>query len=104
MSGRLLTAPEAAELLSVNPRWLLAQARARRVPHHRLGRQVRFAREHVDAILAGTLCVPVAADSRAGNPTAGRDPGRQAPSQEGALAVPLPAQLYPLDARRRARR
>jgi excisionase family DNA binding protein len=38
----LLTAQQAAEKLAVPPTWLLAQARANRVPHVRLGRYVRF--------------------------------------------------------------
>jgi excisionase family DNA binding protein len=38
----LLTAAQAAEMLGVSPAWLLAQARDREVPHHRLGRFVRF--------------------------------------------------------------
>lgn len=38
----LLDANEAARMLRVPPRWLLAQARDGRVPHQRLGRYVRF--------------------------------------------------------------
>jgi hypothetical protein len=38
----LVDANRAAELLQVPPTWLLAQARARRVPHHKLGHYVRF--------------------------------------------------------------
>jgi len=38
----LIDATEAARLLGVPPTWLLAQARARKVPHQRLGRYVRF--------------------------------------------------------------
>jgi Helix-turn-helix domain len=38
----LLDAKAAGELLGVPHTWLLAQARARRVPHHRLGHYVRF--------------------------------------------------------------
>lgn len=38
----LLTAEQAAELLSVPPSWVLAEARADRIPHVRLGRYVRF--------------------------------------------------------------
>lgn len=40
--NRLIDAAEAAELLSVPKTWLLAEARADRVPHVRLGRYVRF--------------------------------------------------------------
>lgn len=39
---RLLDAGEAGELLSVPKSWVLAEARADRIPHVRLGRYVRF--------------------------------------------------------------
>ncbi len=39
---RLLTAQEAGELLAVPKSWVLAEARADRIPHVRLGRYVRF--------------------------------------------------------------
>jgi len=38
----LLDAEEAGRLLNVPATWMLAQARARRVPHVRLGHYVRF--------------------------------------------------------------
>ena len=38
----LLTAEQAAELLAVPKTWVLAEARADRCPHIRLGRYVRF--------------------------------------------------------------
>jgi excisionase family DNA binding protein len=38
----LLTAEQAGKLLNVPATWLLAEARAERVPHSRLGRYVRF--------------------------------------------------------------
>lgn len=41
MTG-LLTAEQAAELLNVPASWVLAEARADRIPHVRLGRYVRF--------------------------------------------------------------
>lgn len=40
--GRLIDAREAAALLNVPDTWVLAEARARRIPHVRLGRYVRF--------------------------------------------------------------
>ena len=40
--GRLLNADQAGELLSVPRSWVLAEARADRIPHVRLGRYVRF--------------------------------------------------------------
>jgi excisionase family DNA binding protein len=55
-SGRgfrpLIDAKAAGELLGVPHTWLLAQARAGRIPHHRLGHYVRF---NVDD-LAHWLC------------------------------------------------
>jgi excisionase family DNA binding protein len=39
---RLIDAKAAGELLDVPYTWLLAQARAGRIPHHRLGHYVRF--------------------------------------------------------------
>lgn len=42
MTGPLLDAAGAAELLSVPKTWLLTEARADRVPHVRLGKYVRF--------------------------------------------------------------
>ena len=38
----LIDARAASELLGVPYTWLLAQARERRIPHHRLGHYVRF--------------------------------------------------------------
>ncbi len=40
--ARLLDAKAAAQLLNVPHTWVLAQARAGTVPHHRLGHYVRF--------------------------------------------------------------
>jgi excisionase family DNA binding protein len=40
--GALLDARQAGELLNVPPSWVLAEARADRIPHVRLGRYVRF--------------------------------------------------------------
>jgi excisionase family DNA binding protein len=42
MTGKLLDAKGAAELLNVPASWVLAEARADRIPHIRLGRYVRF--------------------------------------------------------------
>jgi excisionase family DNA binding protein len=42
MGGGLVDATVAAELLDVPVSWVLAQARAQRLPHVRLGRYVRF--------------------------------------------------------------
>lgn len=40
--SELIDAKAAANLLGVPHTWLLAQARARKIPHHRLGHYVRF--------------------------------------------------------------
>lgn len=40
--GALLDANQAGALLNVLPSWILAEARADRIPHVRLGRYVRF--------------------------------------------------------------
>jgi excisionase family DNA binding protein len=50
--GRLLNAPEAAELLGVKPSWVLTEARAGRLPHVRLGRYVRFRQDSLEEWLA----------------------------------------------------
>lgn len=47
----ILTAPEAATYLKVRPSWLYEAARARRVPHLRIGRHLRFLRSDLDAWL-----------------------------------------------------
>jgi len=52
MSGpRLLDAVALGEQLDVPKTWLLAEARADRIPHVRLGRYVRFDPEEVAAWL-----------------------------------------------------
>ena len=38
----LVAADEAGKLLGVPPRWMMEQARAGKLPHHKLGRYVRF--------------------------------------------------------------
>jgi excisionase family DNA binding protein len=48
-SGGLLNAKEAGALLNVPASWVLAQARADRIPHVRLGRYVRFERARLEA-------------------------------------------------------
>lgn len=42
MTGRLLTAGEAAELLAVPTSWVRAETRAGRLPHVALGRYRRY--------------------------------------------------------------
>jgi hypothetical protein len=57
---RLLDAKEAGRLLGVPPSWLLAQARVDGVPHHRLGKYVRFDEEDLFAWLVTTKRGPSA--------------------------------------------
>lgn len=49
MTPPLLTAEGAADLLSVPKSWVLAEARADRIPHVRLGRYVRFDADELTA-------------------------------------------------------
>ncbi len=51
---RLIDAKVAGELLGVPHTWLLAQARAGRIPHHRLGHYVRFNPDDLKEWLAET--------------------------------------------------
>lgn len=53
---RLLTAQEAADLFGVPASWMLAQARANRVPHQRLGKYVRFDPAALAQWLRDTQC------------------------------------------------
>lgn len=48
----LIDARAAGELLGVPHTWLLAQARAGRIPHHRLGHYVRFNPEGFEGVAA----------------------------------------------------
>jgi excisionase family DNA binding protein len=57
-SRRLIDAKGASQLLGVPDTWLLAQARARRIPHHRLGHYVRFDPQDLAAWLRETRIEP----------------------------------------------
>jgi excisionase family DNA binding protein len=50
----LIDAKAAARLLGVPHTWLLAQARAGRIPHHRLGHYVRFSADDLRQWLGET--------------------------------------------------
>jgi len=54
----LIDAKAAGRLLGVPHTWLLAQARAGRIPHHRLGHYVRFNAEDLQAWLSETRSGP----------------------------------------------
>jgi excisionase family DNA binding protein len=63
----LIDAREAGALLGVPHTWLLAQARAGRVPHHRLGHYVRFNPEDLREWLRDTRIGPARLDHRGGH-------------------------------------
>ena len=52
LSCQLLTIAEAAVALNVPTTWLRDKVTARRVPHTRLGRHVRFTAEHLLQIIS----------------------------------------------------
>jgi excisionase family DNA binding protein len=62
MSARLLDAKAAAALLGVPPSWVLAQARADRIPHVRFGRYVRFDEAELERWWRSRLQGPVVKD------------------------------------------
>lgn len=55
----LLTLPEAAAFLNVPESWLRRRVADRMVPFVRLGRYVRFTREHLDRIVHEAEEVPI---------------------------------------------
>jgi excisionase family DNA binding protein len=54
----LLDANQASKFLSVPASWILAEARAGRIPHVRLGRYVRFSRDELLAWIAARTTGP----------------------------------------------
>jgi excisionase family DNA binding protein len=62
----LIDAKAAGRLLGVPHTWLLAQARAGHIPHHRLGHYVRFNPEDLSHWLAETRSGPRDAGPRSG--------------------------------------
>ena len=51
----LLNAGQAAQLLAVRPAWIYSAVRDGRLPHVRLGRQVRFTRADLEDFVARTM-------------------------------------------------
>jgi excisionase family DNA binding protein len=64
----LIDAKAAGELLGVPHTWLLAQARAGRIPHHRLGHYVRFNADDLARWLRATRLGPDGEGRRSGMP------------------------------------
>jgi excisionase family DNA binding protein len=50
--ARLFTPQQTAEYLGVRPSWVYEQARARKLPHLKLGKHIRFLQEDLDAWIA----------------------------------------------------
>jgi hypothetical protein len=75
----LLSAEAAAIALSVDPQWLLRQAREARIPHFRIGRYVRFDPAAIAEHCARPLNPPATAMS-ATPPALGRRTKRRAPA------------------------
>ncbi len=74
----LVDANGAAQMLTVPASWLLAQARAGQIPHHRLGHYVRFDLDELNAWLQTSQ-----------SPAAPRVGGRQ-PANGSAHRAPAP--------------
>jgi excisionase family DNA binding protein len=66
----LIDARAAGRLLGVPHTWLLAQARAGKIPHHRLGHYVRFNPEDLAEWLRDTRITPAPGAHRLGRPSA----------------------------------
>lgn len=87
----LVRASVVAELLDLTERWVLAEARSRRLPHYRLGRVVRFDLTEVQQYLeerhAGGL--------RIADPVSPRGARSHTASRGRVPTVTPPARLYP---------
>ena len=92
----LVTAEDVARLLSMTPAWVLAEARADRLPHYRLGRRVRFRLSEIEEWTAEQR-----RDLRVLGPKAPRNPAPRAGSRGRVPTVTPPALLHP-DERRTA--
>lgn len=104
----LVTAEEVSELLSVTPAWVLAEARAGRLPHFRLNRQIRFALHDVEAYVAKRRIEarsPLdASDRRVADPTAPQKvallQGRSGRAHTVPSRTQSPEALFPKERRR----
>ncbi len=95
----LIAAEDVAGLLSVSPRWVLAEARAGRIPSYHLGRMVRFDAADLAAYLAERH--RPADVRRVSYPIAPVKPARHAGSRGRVPSVTPPAALYPTNLRPR---
>ncbi|GAA4899406.1 helix-turn-helix domain-containing protein [Streptomonospora salina] len=55
----LLTIPQAARRLNVPESWLRDKVTARKVPHRRLGKHIRFGEDDLEQIAEQARCLPV---------------------------------------------
>jgi excisionase family DNA binding protein len=88
---RLATADQVAKALEMTPRWVLAEARAGRLPCVRLGRAVRFDTAEVAAFVAERHL-----DGRVEYPNPVRDRASRKGSRRRVPTVTPPAALYPV--------
>ena len=72
---KFFTAEEVASLTGMSEKWLWAQCKAGAIPHHRLGRRVRFTHDDMRALVAQTA-VAVTAQPDDDMVPAGRGPRR----------------------------
>lgn len=64
MTVRFLTADEAAAETGLPVDWLYRQARRGKIPHHRLGRKVRFTESDLVQLVQDTQVVPTGSELR----------------------------------------
>jgi excisionase family DNA binding protein len=85
VTAPLLTAEQAAELLNVSKWWVRQEARANRIPHVRLGRNVRFDPVALEDWWRARLQGPVAVTDNGGDPqiVRGRDANRPPHGPQG---------------------
>jgi excisionase family DNA binding protein len=93
-----------AERLAVTPAWVLAEARARRMPCYRLGRQVRFSWEGVEAYLDAQFVPPTqrghsgrdsSVDLRVAGPKPRKKAARLQDNSRRGPDMALPGRMFP---------
>jgi excisionase family DNA binding protein len=78
----LMDAGQAAKLLGVPKSWLLAQARAGKAPHVRLGRYVRFQHSDIAALIASGAAGRLRSNTYKKRDRAGATAGPMTPGDE----------------------